>query len=338
MDKYLSIITNFGCHGRCPYCIVRENGIKVPKSTIGGLDKLEDAIKMTGANIVSISGGGDPLYRYSDNPLVPMYLGMVMGICIKAGIPMEMHTSYTESEFPYHFCKRVVYHLQSVEDLENVVRRGAEIVRVVFVATEKLSREEINRISDFVRCSDQIDELSFRQMVNDRYETEYYNDDFLKAGHNKGLWHYIRQKDYNIYYAENRIYTKFSEIEADIQEERRKGMLILPIKKKWFDMIASGEKKEEYREIKPYYDSRFMNAFGFILVVGQMIYGDAAPEEIRKPWPVPIVFRNGYSKESPEIICKCTLHFGKGKPEWGAEPGKLYYVLKIQEIEKGVGQ
>lgn len=115
-------------------------------------------------------------------------------------------------------------------------------------------------------------------------------------------------------------------------------MLILPIKKKWFDMIASGEKKEEYREIKPYYDSRFMDTFGFILVEGQMVYGEAAPEEIRKPWPVPIVFRNGYSKESPEIICKCTLHFGKGKPEWGAKPGKLYYVLKIQKIEKGAGQ
>ena len=66
-------------------------------------------------------------------------------------------------------------------------------------------------------------------------------------------------------------------------------MLILPIKKKWFDMIASGEKKEEYREIKPYYDSRFMNAFGFLLVGGQMVYGEAAPEEIRKPWPVPVV-------------------------------------------------
>lgn len=34
-------------------------------------------------------------------------------------------------------------------------------------------------------------------------------------------------------------------------------MLTLPIKKKWFDMIVAGEKKEEYREIKPYYDSRF---------------------------------------------------------------------------------
>lgn len=209
------VITNFGCHGRCPYCIVRENGIKVPKSTVDGLDKLEDAITLTGANIVSISGGGDPLYRYSDNPLVPMYLGMVMGICIKAGIPMEMHTSYTESEFPYHFCKRVVYHLQSVEDLEYVERHGTEIVRVVFVATEKLSKEDITKISDFVHSSDQIDELSFRQMVNERYETEYYNHDFLKAGHEKGLWHYIRQKDYNIYYAENRIYTKFSEIGED---------------------------------------------------------------------------------------------------------------------------
>lgn len=82
-------------------------------------------------------------------------------------------------------------------------------------------------------------------------------------------------------------------------------------KKKWFDMIVSGEKKEEYREIKPYYDSRFMNAFGFLLVGGQMVYGEAAPEEIRKPWPVPVVFRNGYSKDSPEVVCKCTLQFGK---------------------------
>ena len=34
-------------------------------------------------------------------------------------------------------------------------------------------------------------------------------------------------------------------------------MLTLPIKKKWFDMILSGEKKEEYREIKPYWFIRF---------------------------------------------------------------------------------
>ena len=29
--------------------------------------------------------------------------------------------------------------------------------------------------------------------------------------------------------------------------------LYLPLKAKWYDMIESGEKEEEYREIKPYW-------------------------------------------------------------------------------------
>lgn len=33
-------------------------------------------------------------------------------------------------------------------------------------------------------------------------------------------------------------------------------MLVLPIKKKWFYMILTGEKREEYRDIKPYYTTR----------------------------------------------------------------------------------
>lgn len=41
-------------------------------------------------------------------------------------------------------------------------------------------------------------------------------------------------------------------------------ILVLPVKKKWFDMICSGQKKEEYREIKPYYRSRFNNGIGDI--------------------------------------------------------------------------
>lgn len=34
-------------------------------------------------------------------------------------------------------------------------------------------------------------------------------------------------------------------------------MLTLPIMGKWFNMILSGDKQEEYREIKPYYTTRF---------------------------------------------------------------------------------
>ncbi len=100
-------------------------------------------------------------------------------------------------------------------------------------------------------------------------------------------------------------------------------MLILPIKKKWFDMILSGQKTEEYREIKPYYDSRFRNAFG-------LNTGRGAWER-----PYPVMFRNGYSSKSPSFVAEIILSIGEGKPEWGAEPGKEYYILHICSILKG---
>ena len=96
-------------------------------------------------------------------------------------------------------------------------------------------------------------------------------------------------------------------------------MLTLPIKKKWFDMILSGEKKEEYRELKPYYKTRFEH-----LWQGSLIGGNAK----RK-----VMFRNGYSKQSPSFIATVTLDIGTGKTEWGAEEGKNYYILKICDIE-----
>ena len=98
-------------------------------------------------------------------------------------------------------------------------------------------------------------------------------------------------------------------------------MLVLPIKKKWFDMILSGEKKEEYREIKPYYETRFINTF--------MFYRDGFPivNDVQK-----VMFRNGYSKNSPSFVAKCTLSVGTGREEWGAEKDKQYFILTIHEI------
>lgn len=91
-------------------------------------------------------------------------------------------------------------------------------------------------------------------------------------------------------------------------------MLVLPIKKKWFDMIVSGEKKEEYREIKPYYDQR----------LGYLTVGTGKVSTI--------VFRNGYSHNSPSVKCKCSILIDKGIKEWGAEENIEYYVIKIIEI------
>ncbi len=99
-------------------------------------------------------------------------------------------------------------------------------------------------------------------------------------------------------------------------------MLILPIKKKWFDMILSGEKKEEYREIKPYYLSRLKNEFDMypysIIPVG-------TDERM-------VMFRNGYRKDSPAFIADCTLDIKAGKEEWGAERDTEYFVLTIKKI------
>ena len=109
-------------------------------------------------------------------------------------------------------------------------------------------------------------------------------------------------------------------------------MLTLPIKKKWFDMILSGEKKEEYREIKPYYDSRFYHIKAF---PKEKTNSDSIAEFTLKIETVDyVIFRNGYSKNSPSIKCKVDITTGPGKKEWGAEPNKKYYVLKILSVEE----
>ena len=41
--------------------------------------------------------------------------------------------------------------------------------------------------------------------------------------------------------------------------EAKKNVLDLVVSKQWFDMIVSGEKTEEYREIKPYWIKRLVD-------------------------------------------------------------------------------
>ncbi len=90
-------------------------------------------------------------------------------------------------------------------------------------------------------------------------------------------------------------------------------VLNLTLKKKWFDMILSGEKKQEYREIKPYWDSRLLN----------------------KRFDV-VKFKNGYSKTSPEFTMELLgIERGCGRPEWGADAGEVFYVLNLGRLIKG---
>lgn len=60
-------------------------------------------------------------------------------------------------------------------------------------------------------------------------------------------------------------------------------ILHLTLLRKWFDEIASGKKKIEYREIKPYWTKRLFDNEGLL-----------------KKYDF-IIFKNGYSKNCPEM-------------------------------------
>lgn len=207
-EKYLSIITNFGCHYECPYCIVKNNNIDVPKTTVDGLNGLIYAIKSNNIDMVSLSGGGDPLYKLEEHDA---YFCKLLAMLIYTKTRLEIHTSYVEHTWLTHYSYRMVYHLRSKEQLETIRKLDCELVRVVFVVTEDMTEEDVEYISKYVKNSKEIDELSFRQRVDKDYKVSYHLHDFLTEGHQKDWW-YIVQDDYNLYYAENKIYHKYSDL------------------------------------------------------------------------------------------------------------------------------
>lgn len=107
--------------------------------------------------------------------------------------------------------------------------------------------------------------------------------------------------------------------------------LYLPLKKKWFDMIKSGEKKEEYREITDYYRSRLFEGWDSVQAGGLYWYNNQFEKFPQFKFFDSLVFTLGYPKSgdtSRRLEFKNPkIKIGEGRPEWGAEPGKLYFVI-----------
>lgn len=79
--------------------------------------------------------------------------------------------------------------------------------------------------------------------------------------------------------------------------------LYLPLKKQWYEMIERGEKREEYREMKPYWQKR---------LTGRI---DA------------VCFSYGYTKRRMTFEC-AGITTGQGRPEWGA-PDHETFIIKL---------
>lgn len=102
--------------------------------------------------------------------------------------------------------------------------------------------------------------------------------------------------------------------------------LNLTLKKKWFDMIASGEKKEEYREKKDYWIDRLCD---FDECLKSNSY------EHFKSFDT-ITFRNGYSKNAPTIVLECKgIRIGEAKPEWSDNWQGNVFIIKLGDIING---
>lgn len=117
--------------------------------------------------------------------------------------------------------------------------------------------------------------------------------------------------------------------------EAKKNVLTLTVCKEWFDMIAAGEKTEEYRVIKPYWTSRLVNQNAESGMVGFDEFGGYTAvigEPEYKPF-THVLFVNGYRKDSTRIekeIESITI----GKPKKGLCPDKWldtdFFIIKFK--------
>lgn len=121
--------------------------------------------------------------------------------------------------------------------------------------------------------------------------------------------------------------------------------LDLVLKHHWYDMIASGEKKEEYREIKRYYISRLLMAAQ--LCKGEVVWKNLTPflsryydnnkSELKQYLGFSLIFKNFSSVTFHRGYTNTTMTFkiedmkiGIGNPNWGA-PNEEVFIIKLGE-------
>lgn len=118
--------------------------------------------------------------------------------------------------------------------------------------------------------------------------------------------------------------------------------LQLSLKTKWFEMTKSRDKTEDYREITPYWCSRFLeykgmkikkanfyalmmlNDFEFMINFFKENYDF-------KEFTINTMTLGYPSKDDKERIIQfehAGIEIREGREEWGAEKGKIYFVIK----------
>lgn len=126
--------------------------------------------------------------------------------------------------------------------------------------------------------------------------------------------------------------------------------LRLPLKRKWFEMTEAGIKTEDYREITRYWLIRLFKYHDPEILdecqIGEVLYElnnrSYTVDELKRwaGWEPKNfnfnVMTLGYPSKNDKGRILTLEHKGieirTGNPDWGAEPGKIYFVIKHGKI------
>ena len=208
-----SIITNFGCHWKCKYCITKQ--VNIPLTNISQV--INTVKNLKNIKFLSISGGGDPLYNIFENDKVIEFYKTLSGFCKDKSIEFKLHTSYISSEYNeiFNLFDRVVFHvdltkefyyfLNKIKDLDIISKK-----RIVYVGTKDTILTDIMGVALF--CKENNIEFSVRQEILENFTPSNYLSEELSMLQKINLIHYTTQNDYNNYIVNDKIFTTFKNI------------------------------------------------------------------------------------------------------------------------------
>lgn len=119
--------------------------------------------------------------------------------------------------------------------------------------------------------------------------------------------------------------------------------LYLPLKKRWYEMIESGVKTEEYRDLSEYWISR-LTRYGDDGKLNGKLYANflsTSPNVLKLNIEGGIMrfarfeavkFSYGYTKRTMTFECK-GISIGRGDSKWGAPDNDVFIVKLGKRIE-----
>ena len=113
-------------------------------------------------------------------------------------------------------------------------------------------------------------------------------------------------------------------------------ILDLPLKKEWYEMIESGTKTEEYREVKPYWEKRLLDYAAIKANITEIFLRKrllGIQTDVCKHFPrgyTHVRFRYGYTKRTITREIE-SISIGYGKPEWGAPIDKQVFIIRFKK-------